>query len=241
MALRHTDQLVVQAHRPGRRRLAVTLWLLALSLSFAAGFLLGGRFHDGAVQDNHRMAGELESLRNVNTALEQKLTNAELASEVDRGSLEEIRKLVTSLQLDLAANEEELSLYRNLLQGSDESGLEIGELMLRPQPGSGGMAYRLIIQQKASKLKSININIEVELEGVRNGIKETLGLAQLDGQVGSMPMAVTFKYFHMLEGVLNLPQGFKPGVVKVSVWKDNNSANPVERRFDWHFDEAQGT
>lgn len=239
MPWHHTDQLVVKPHRPGRRRLEVFLWLLALLASFAVGALVGSHFIDEALLENRRLNQELGTLRAKDKALRQQFANIEVASKVDRGSLEEVRKLVTSLQLQLAANEEELRLYRNLLQdGGGEAGLQIGELMLKPLYGQSGTSYRIIIQQKASKLKTAKINIRVELEGARKGIKETLGLEQLDDQVEASPIAVKFKYFHMLEGVLTLPDGFEPRALKVSVWKTNASANPVERRFDWHVEEA---
>lgn len=234
-----SEQLIVSLHRPWRRRLVVFLWLVVVAISFAAGIFVGGRFFDQTVVDSRRMASDLESMRDYEKVLRQQLTNAELASQVDRASLENVRKLVTSLQLQLATNEEELRLYRNLLLDADnESGLQIGELMLKDSPERGGTAYRLIIQQKASNQKSVKINIKVELEGYRKGIKETLGLDQLDEQVESSPIAVKLKYFHMLEGTLNLPEGFEPRALRVSVWKASAGAHPVERRFDWHVDEA---
>lgn len=234
-----SHQLVVTPHRPGRRWLEILLWVLALLFCFVAGFFLGSRFLDNAVVENHRMARELQQMREQDKILRQQYTNVELASKVDRGSLEQVRKLVTSLQLQLAANEEELRLFHNLLQpGGSESGLQIGELMLKSLGDGQGMSYRIVIQQKDSKLKSVKINIKAELEGARNGIKETLSLDQLDENVETTPVAVKFKYFHLLEGVLTLPVGFEPRAMKVSVWKTNASANPVERRFDWHVDEA---
>ncbi|WP_461481941.1 DUF6776 family protein [Porticoccus sp.] len=238
MSLRHNDQLVVRSLQPGRRRRELMLWLLAVALGFALGFSLGTGFFDRAVVDNHRMAKEIDDLRKRDRDLRQQFANVDLAAKVDKHSLEEVRKLVTSLQLQLATNEEELRLYRNLLQdGGGETGLQIGELTLKALPDGQGVAYRAIIQQKASQLKSVKINIKVELEGFRNGIRETLGLDQLDSHVASSPIAVKLKYFHMLEGVLTLPEGYEPRAMRVSVWKTGASANPVERRFDWHVDE----
>ncbi|WP_461517310.1 DUF6776 family protein [Porticoccus sp.] len=239
MSLRHTDQLVVRPHRPGRRQLELLFGLLAVALGFSLGLFLGSRFFDQAVVDNHRMNRELASLREEDKALRQQVTSMEMASDIDKRSLEEVRKFVTSLQLQLAANEEELRLYRNLLQdGGGEIGLQIGELKLKSLSDESGIAYRVIIQQKESKLKSVKINIKVELEGARHGIKEALGLDQLDSQVDKSPMVVKLKYFHIQEGVLILPEGFEPRALKVSVWKANASANPVERRFDWQVDDS---
>ena len=156
---------------------------------------------------------------------------------LDNAVLENHR--MTSELQQLRAEEKELRLYRNLMQpGGSESGLQIGELMLKSLGDGQGASYRIVIQQKDSKLKTVKINLKVELEGARNGIKETLSLDQLDENVETSPVAVKFKYFHMLEGVLTLPVGFEPRAIKVSVWKTNASANAVERRFDWHLDEA---
>jgi len=149
-----------------------------------------------------------------------------------------VRQLVTALQTQLAVDKEELGLYRNLLQtGGSENGLLIGELMLRPSPDGQGVIYRLVVQQKENKLKRIKVNINIALKGVQSGEEASFGIELLDSHIDSSPIKVEFKYFHILEGVIDLPSGFIPTELMAEVWKKGVNSSRVERSFDWQIDQ----
>jgi hypothetical protein len=235
----HKQQLVVRPHRPGYRRLEIVLWISLAVFLFAAGFMLGFKFFDAAMVEKRQQKLELSDLRNRADDLEQKLANAELTARIDRVALEQVRQGVTSLQAELAVDKEELSLYRNLLQGGgSESGLLIGELTLKPMLELQGIAYRLVVQQKENKLKRIKVNIKVVITGLSDGKTISMGLELLDNQLQTTPVQAEFKYFHILEGVLTLPSEFRPQTITVEMWKKGVNSSRVEREFDWRIDES---
>lgn len=229
------QQLIVQPHHPGRRRVEMLIWISLAVLLFLLGLLLGYRFFGTEMVEKRHQQNELESLQLQAVGMEQKLTNSVLASKIDRLALEEVRQVVTSLQTELAVDKEELGLYRNLLQTEGrEKGLLIGELMLKPVSDSEqGVAYRLVVQQKETKLKRIKVNITLTLKGLKDGKEELLGLELIDTQVESSPISAEFKYFHILEGAVELPVGFSPQTLAVEIWKKGVSSSRVERSFDW--------
>jgi len=232
-----SHRLVVQPYRPDKRKRKIGLWLVLMVLVFSAGILVGLQLFDQAMVDKRQQAGVIETLREQLAETSQELTNAELASKVDQAALEWVRQLVTSLQSKLAIDGEELGLYRNLLQGSGtEGGLLIGELLLKQVPEQGGIAYRLVVQQKEKKLKRIKVSIKVDVTGVQDGSEITVGLESLDSQLEQSPIKAGFKYFHVVEGVLTLPSGFQPQVLVVSLMKVGVSSSRVERQFDWRVD-----
>ena len=230
------QQLIVQPHHPGRRRVEMLIWISLAVLLFLLGLLLGYRFFGSEMVEKRHQQNELENLQLQVVGMEQKLTNSVLASKIDRMALEEVRQVVASLQTELAVDEEELSLYRNLLQTEGrEKGLLIGELMLKPVSDSEqGVAYRLVVQQKETKLKRIKVNITMTLKGLKDGKEELLGLELIDTQVESSPILAEFKYFHILEGTAELPVGFSPQTLAVEIWKKGVSSSRVERSFDWN-------
>lgn len=239
MSRTEPEQLVVRPHRPGHRRLELVLWVLAIAVACGVGFLLGGGFFDRTVVDGRALARELKSVHAQNLQLQQQLANAELGARVDATSLESVRKLVASLQQKLAANEEELGLYQNLLQeNGKEAGLQIGKLVLKPGGENGAVAYRLIVQQKAANLKQIKVNVVIRVEGLSDGQPLSVGFEALDAQFDTSPLQVTFKYFQILEGSILIPDGFQPLTVLVSVWKDGAENTRVERSFDWQLNET---
>ncbi|OUS09281.1 hypothetical protein A9Q90_03695 [Gammaproteobacteria bacterium 54_18_T64] len=229
-----SHKLVVRPHKPDNRKREIGLWLLLVGTVFSVGILLGMQLFDQAMVDKSQQADELEVLQVQLDEISQKLINAELASNVDRLALEYVRQLVTSLQSEMAVDEEELGLYRNLLQeGGSESGLLIGELLLKRHSEQEGIAYRLVVQQKEKKLKRIKVSIKVDVVGVQDGKEVTIGLEDFDDQLEQLPIKTEFKYFHVVEGVLTIPSGFQPRVIAVSIMKVGVSGSRVERQFDW--------
>ena len=235
----HNQQLVVRPHRPGYRRIEIILWVSLAVFLFAAGFMLGFRFFDAAMVEKRQQKLELSDLRNDSAGLEQELANAELTARIDRVALEQVRQVVTSLQVELAVDKEELSLYRNLLQrGGPESGLLIGELTLKPIFELQDIAYRLVVQQKENKLKRIKVRIKLTIKGLSDGKAVAMGLELLDSQFETSPIQAEFKYFHIVEGVLTIPSDFKPQSITVEMWKKGVNSSRVEREFDWRIDES---
>jgi Family of unknown function (DUF6776) len=229
-----SHKLIVRPHKPDNRKREIGLWLLLVGSVFSVGILLGMQLFDQAMVDKRRQADELEVLQVQLGETSQKLANAELASNVDRAALEYVRLLVTSLQSEMAVDEEELGLYRNLLQkGGSESGLLIGELLLKQHSEQDDISYRLVVQQKEKKLRRIKVSIKVDLVGVQDGKEVTIGLENFDDQLEYSPLKTEFKYFHVVEGVLAIPLGFQPRVVAVSLMKVGVSSSRVERQFDW--------
>ena len=240
----HNQQLVVQPHRPGQRRIQIVLWGSLAVLMFLLGLMLGHRLFDDAMVEKRQQQKELKSLRKQVAGMDQKLANAELASRIDRVALEQVRQMVTSLQTELAVDKEELGLYRNLLQSDgSKTGLQIGELMLRPVPDlPGAVAYRLVFQQKESKLKRIRVNLNLVVNGSNNsgpkaGEQVSMTLDSLDDQFEQAPVPVQFKYFHILEGIMILPVDFVPQTLVASAWKKGVNSSRVERKFEWRVEE----
>lgn len=229
-----SHKLVVRPYKPDNRKREIGLWLLLAGTVFSVGILLGMQLFDQAMVDKRRQADELEVLQVQLDEISQKRVNAELASNVDRIALEHVRQLVTSLQSEMAVDEEELGLYRNLLQeGGSESGLLIGELLLKQHSEQDGITYRLVVQQKEKKLRRIKVSIKIDVVGVQDGNEVTIGLENFDDQLEQSPIKTEFKYFHVVEGVLAIPLGFQPRVIAVSLMKVGVSSSQVERQFNW--------
>lgn len=234
----YNQKLVVKPHRPAQRKIELVLGVSFGIVLFALGLMLGMQLFGTAMMEKRQQQRELTDLRKQVASLEQRLANAELANRVDLVALEDVRQLVASLQTELAVDKEELGLYRNLLQtGGTETGLMIGELMLRPSPDGQGVIYRLVVQQKETKLKRIKVNINIALKGSQNSEEQSFGIELLDGQIDSSPIQTEFKYFHILEGVMDLPSGFVPTQLVAEAWKKGVNSSRVERSFDWQIDQ----
>ena len=124
---------IVISYRPGQ-----TYWLIAFVVIFVAAILFLGKFWGTAVTEWE--VAEKAELEVKNLDLEARLTEAaselsrlKLSSEVDAAALENSRQEMIGLQRPIYQRDEELKLYRELLQDNDQpNGLSVGDLNLVP-------------------------------------------------------------------------------------------------------------
>ena len=231
--LKAGERQVVRCHNVSRRRLLIWAAILGVVAVFAAGYFVGAKTFGQAVAEKQLLEKQLAVLEGDSADLEQQLVNALMASEIDRLALQETRKEVVSLQEQLSKDEAELKLYRNLMQDDTlPDGLLVRELALRDLT-NGEVAYRLVVQQNKSSLRPISVRVNVVIEGEINGIKKTFTLDALDDNLSSMPLELSFKYFDIQRGVIKLPAGFQPHVVRVEAWQEDKESRRVERLFGW--------
>lgn len=231
------ERLVVRLHSINRQWLLMASGALGFVLVFVVGWFLGGHFFEKEMIEKRLLVDNVARLTIAEEELRQQVVNAEIAGEVDSAALEEVRKTVASLEGRLAEGEKELDLYRNLM--SDDSvpkGLLIRELILRALP-DGGVAYRLVVQQKTSSLQAVKVRVDISVEGELAGESATLSLDALDSKVESLPLSMTFKYFEVSQGVMILPEDFVPHLVHVSLWRVGQKSKKTQRLFGWRLED----
>ncbi len=228
------EQLVVRLNRPWLLPALVSGGLLLAALSFLAGFLLGSDYFASQMNASRQMnMSNKKALARVRE-LEQEVANNVVAREIDRESLEEVRQSVVGLQAILAKQKEELDLYRNLLRdNSQQTGLHIDSLRIATTDDPSTVNYRLVVKQKATLIKNIKVQVDLEVSGKLNGAEIAYTLAQLDPMQDNDPLLVPFKYFRMIEGTLHLPTDFEPQQLKITVTKMGDSAVETTQKFLW--------
>lgn len=216
-----------------RRRYGVALCALALALGY-----WWGRAHTTAAPDAP-LSAQLAVARERSAHLEQLLANRMLAAEVDWRAMAQVRQLVTELDQRIAAQDEELNLYRLLLQpDSSVKGLHIEHWRATPAAEPGAYDYRLVVRQNVDLRESLEVSLKVVLLGETAGEPVTFTLAELDEGVDREVVPLSFRYFKFFDGRLVLPEGFAPREVEVSVWPRGKKDEVRVRRFAWSTDAA---
>jgi hypothetical protein len=73
--------------------------------------------------------------------------------------------------------------------------------------------------------------------GTRDGQAVILALNTLDDQIKTLPVKLEFKYFSINQGILELPEGFEPEQIRITLkysWMDTVQS---DRKFDWKLEE----
>ena len=217
-------------------------WLLALIAAFVLAILFLGKLWGTMVSDwELAEKAELE----VRTAeLEAQLVDRttelsriKLSSEVDAAALENSRQEMIGLQRQIYQRDQELKLYRELLQDNDQpNGLSVSDLNLEAMD-DGRVRYRWVARQKTVKMQTLSVYADVWVIGMQGEKELSLPLNELDTEVSRLPLKLEFKYFSINQGILQLPEGFEPDKVRITLrytWMDKAQS---DQKFDWEIEE----
>ena len=227
---------IVVAHRPGRQLVWVIVALLMVTLALFIGRQWGGYKSSAILAEKKLLDERLVAVEEDLKLRKDQLSSILLSSEVDAVALENTRQQMVILQRQIYARDEDLKLYRDLLQDTDSpSGLSIGDFSLA-KLDDGRIKYRWVARQKTSKMKLISVFIEMQVEGLSRGVKTSLSLSELDEQVEEMPLKLEFKYFSIHQGIMQLPDGFEPANVSISLRYTWEKKIAVVQDFAWQYE-----
>ena len=206
--------------------------VIACAALLALGYWWGSSRSEAAVEAA-RARAQLVSERQRAAGLEQQLVNRMLAAEVDWRSMEQLRRALAELDRHVAAQEEELNLYRLLLQqDSSIKGLHIEYWRVTPA-APGLYDYRLVVRQNLDLRESLEVSLKVVLFGEAGGEAVRFTLAELDEGIDREVVPLSFRYFKFFDGRLAIPADFSPREVEISVWPRGKREDARVRRFAW--------
>lgn len=216
--------------------------LLALALLGGAGggYLLGREHFAEAVVATRKLQLDFDRQAVRLAEQESQQLALQMGAEVDRQALEKMRRTVVVLDRKLSAYQEELDLYRNLVKSDQlEKGLQISNFLIRSTESPGVYRYRFALRKTEGLSKATKVSFSVSWEGVSGGEAVEYSLAQLDPDVESMPINIRFKYFQLIEGVIHLPGGFEPELIRATIWPSAKKARSNELLLSWDLARGQ--
>jgi hypothetical protein len=205
----------------------------------AAGF--GYWFGVSRVDLDSRYLAALEDKQKANaerlTALTRELADARLTQSVDAEAARSLRDTISGLRDQLGSLREEVTFYKRLMAPSSiERGLKIAELELAAGEKGNQFSYHILLTQAEERRDWVQGVVSVEFVGQGTApdgaaLEVVLPLTDL-AEVADYPFPYRFRYFQNLSGVVTLPDGFRPRLVRVLA-KPKGAAERIERSFDW--------
>lgn len=226
------QRMTVVAVRPGLgllRGLGVAVAGLAL---LATGFLLRDVVPAEANTVEPAPAGAMDRFGDLD------LSNVRLATVVEAGANERLRRTIKELRDRIGALEEEARFYRRLVAPSEaERGFRIERLVIAATPQPERYAYRLLLTQIVDRHNWIEGDVLVELSGERAGEPERHALEHLVSD-DDFATGFRFLYFQEFSGEFSLPEGFVPRAVAVTAQVQDDEETRVRESFDWVVEES---
>lgn len=233
-----SDYVVVQ-RQPGRR-LRQFLILLVFSVgAAAAGFYVGlehSQYRYFSLDTaNQSLKKQVNKLRAVNARLSQRVVDLEKGHSIDRQAISQARDTIARQDNRINQLKGDVVFYKNIMAPStQDTGLQVQRLRLRPVPGERRFSYRLVLTQVGNNHRYIHGVVAVSLVGEHKGKREVLSLRDVDASVKHLGIEFKFRYFQDIQGQLVLPDGFSPDEVQVVAKPQGSRSDQVERTFKWH-------
>ena len=224
-------------YRPGQGYWVLAILVTVFVSTLLAGKLWGGKTFNREIADKMQLEVKAADLELDLSDTKLQLSRIKLSAEVDAIGLENARVEMIGLQRQIYRRDEELKLYQELLQDNDQpNGLSSGDLKLVAME-DGRVRYRWVARQKSAKMKVLSVYSDIWVLGTRGGQAVILALNTLDDQIKTLPVKLEFKYFSINQGILELPEGFEPEQIRITLkysWMDTVQS---DRKFDWKLEE----
>jgi hypothetical protein len=218
------------------------LWLMVgviLLLAVVAwmGFLYGDKSHSDDQQYIADLEVELDELSAELSAKQQALVAIELTAKIDAAALEQTRQQMVDMQKQIYRREQELKLYREMLQDNNGStGLSVSDFQIE-KVGEGLFQYDWVIMQKTHEAKKLRVNASIWVIGNQNNEVKSLALNEIDAEVDDLPIQLKLKYFFINRGLIRLPEGFNPEFVRVTLRYPWIEKPQFDKKFVWQLQE----
>lgn len=225
---------------PYRPQLIYLLGFLVVALIVGI-FFFGKSWERQILKDEMQEKARLEiladELESRVTLQQQQLSRVELNLQVDSAALESTRQEMIVLQKNIYQRDEELKLYRELLQdGSQPNGLSIADLKLN-RLDDGRVSYRWVARQKTVKMKTLSVSVNLWVSGLLDGKQTRLSLAELDPDIAKMPLKMEFKYFSINRGLMTFPDNFEPAQVQITLRYSWMEKPQFDQKYDWKIED----
>ncbi len=198
----------------------ITTFSLTLCLAVLAGC---------ATTEGQSPASDCRRLAEENRQLRESLTGATRTLQASQAGFKELDASLKSSAKMIASLRQELELYRTIIAPRDgKSGLRIYGMEIVPASTATVYSYKLTLIQSMRHDAPFRGTVAFRIVGQQDGRKVTLQVPSGNERLKQ----VSVKYFQEIGGRLELPRGFRPHSVVISVAALNGT--PVlERTFEW--------
>jgi len=175
----------------------------------------------------------IEDLTRERDGLLEKTAALEQAGLIDREAMRQVKKQLAGYQEERAKIEEELTFLRSMVADKEtRNGIQIREFKLERAGAKGVYRYRFAITRGDKGSDMATGSIFIAVDGIRNGQPKWLPLRDITDDNVEMVL-MKFKQFQDVEGVIRLPDSFKPRKMIVEIKPNSDKLSPVKQRFNW--------
>lgn len=194
-------------------------WLAVLMVGALIGYFVGNRQE---LAKSSLLTVQQETLERQAKAIGQlkgELGIKETLLATQKAAFEQLQQALKDQEAQVQEQKRQLAFFERIMRPTGEQvGVVIDNLTLQETSIPGRYHYRLALTQPAKKRELFRGQVQIKVEGSQGDKPITLGSRELGMKVGEGRYAL--RYFQLLEGNWQLPEGFVPDRVRVTISKD---------------------
>lgn len=184
--------------------------------------------------DRRQLSHDLRAARSEIDQLKAQVVYTKRSTEIDSQACDTVRKSLTDLQAEASELREQVAFYRGIAAPDQaRAGVRVQEIHLTRASGEKNQ-YRffLTLIQSVRQEKRVAGRVELSIAGRSGGNERKLALSDIAPEVANN-LLFSLKYFEEFSGQFQLPDGFKPQRIVVSLIPSSDGAPRTEEGFEW--------
>lgn len=174
--------------------------------------------------------GELQHLRQENSALRGKIVYSERQLQVERAAQNTLAKELTGLQDDDMRLKEELAFYKSVLAENSGTGvLKLHSFKLSKGAQPNQYDYHILLLQSGRHDKTVQGGLKLLLEATQSGKPVTLPVVSA---AGPQALKVNFKYYQRLDGSFIVPDDAVGHAIEASFIENGANQPKISQKVD---------
>lgn len=220
-------------NRFGERRVLLIIALAVVGIAYCAYRI--GFWHQGyTAQKLDDMGQSIERLNQHNHDLTRRLNILGVELEVEQLAAQKSQHVIQDVLEQNNALKRELVFYQKVMAPELESqGVTIESLHIENTLSNNYFRFALVLMQRSKRTGYVKGTTTMQLIGSEGGQPKRYNLLQLAQNEAKSQFQ--FKYFDVIEGEIELPEGFTPErvFVQANLLKNNKVDGQLQRTFDW--------
>lgn len=170
-------------------------------------------------------------LKQAKAKVEKQLHMLQSTSQVNQIAVKGSQETLKQMQEELASLKGELSIYQRLSStGNQKNNLNIQNFTLSKELST--LKFQLILSKGTDKNTIIKGDAYISAQGSVNGTQRILNLAEISPG-SSNSLHFQFRFFQVLNGTLQWPDGFEPKTLFIRVIPTSKGSQEISQRWDW--------
>jgi len=185
-----------------------------------------------AIDQAARLSAKNAQLEKENRALNARIAGFERKLQVNQIAYDKLTGQLSESASYINELREDLDFYQSIISPQDnKAGVRVQAFTVEPSK-KGGFNYRTTVVQALKHDNSVVGSAEVSFEGDLAGRQVRIRL----DDIGDPPSKLSFRYFQVLEGGFNFPNGFTPERIRIQLitsQSGKSKKNKIESVYEW--------